>query len=105
MAASLESTGAWWVVASAVGGLAAGLLLHASHCLARRLAALEMRVLNVENTTEAHGTQLGDACFMSEHNAKVLRLLCERAGWSLEHVPPQAVLRQGMRGQVGAESV
>jgi len=65
--------------ASRAGGLAAGLLLHASHGLARRLAALGMRVLNVESTVETHGTQLGDACFMSEHNAKVPRNVHARA--------------------------
>ena len=103
MAPSLESTPASWVVVSAVGGLAAGLLLHASHRLARGLAALEVRVLNVESTVETHGAQLGDACFMSEHNAKVLRLLCERAGWSLEHVRQLQVLRQGGRGHANSE--
>ena len=103
MAPSLESTPASWVVVSAVGGLAAGLLLHASHRLARGLAALEVRVLNVESTAETHGAQLGDACFMSGHNAKVLRLLCERAGWSLEHVRQLPVLRQGGRGHANSE--
>lgn len=104
MAPSLESTGLWWAVVCAVGGLAAGLLLHASHRLARGLAALEMRVQNVECTVETHGMQLGDAFFMCEHNAKVLRLLCERGGWSLEHIQQIPVLRQGMRGYVGAEA-
>jgi len=104
MAASLESSRAWWVVVSAIGGLAAGLLLHASHRLARGLAALEVRVLNVESTVETHGAQLGDACFMSEHNAKVLRVLCERAGWGLEHVRQLPVLRQSGRGQASAEA-
>ena len=103
MAPSLENTPAWWVVVSAVGGLAAGLLLHASHRLARGLAALEVRVLNVESTVDTHGAQLGDACFMSEHNAKVLRLLCERAGWSLEHVRQLPVPRQGGRGRANTQ--
>ena len=37
---------------------------------------------------------------MSEHNAKVLRLLCERAGWGLEHVRQLPVPRQGGRGSL-----
>ena len=104
MAPSLESTPASWVVVSAVGGLAAGLLLHASHRLARGLAALEVRLLNVESTVETHGAQLGDACFMCEHNAKVLRVLCERAGWGLEHVRQLPVLCQSGRGPASAEA-
>ena len=51
--------------------------MHASHRLARALAALEVRVLNIESTVETHSAQLGDACFMSEHNAKVSRLAVE----------------------------
>ena len=107
MAASLEGSRAWWLVMSVVGGLAAGLLLRASHRLARRLAVLELRVLNVESTVETHGAQLGDACFMSEHNAKVLRLLCERAGWSLQHVQQLPVLRHGVwaRAPSGVQTV
>ena len=103
MAASLESSGPWWLVVSAIGGLASGLLLHASHRLARQLAALELRVLNIERTVETHGAQLGDTCFMSEHNAKVLGLLCERSGWSLEHVRALPAQRTGARA--GAETV
>jgi hypothetical protein len=41
---------------------------------------------------------------MSEHNAKVLRLLCERAGWGLEHVRQLPALRQGGRGQANTEA-
>jgi hypothetical protein len=104
MAPTLQSTPASWVVVSAVGGLAAGLLLHASHRLARGLAALELRLLNVESTVETHAAQLGDACFMSEHNGKVLSLLCQRAGWGLEHVRQLPALRQCGRGQANTEA-
>lgn len=96
MAASLGNSKALWVALSTLGGLAAGLLLHARDRLARELAALEVRVLNIESRVDKQGARLCDACFMSEHNGKVLSLLCEQAGWGLEHAPPLRVQRSGM---------
>ena len=79
------------------------MLLHARHRMACALAALEVKVFNIESTLETYGTQLGDVCFMSEYNAKVQSMLCERVGWGLEHVQQLPVQRQGMRAHVGAE--
>lgn len=104
MATGPDSISPSWVMVSVVGGLAVGLLLRANHGLARALAGLEVRMLNVETTVDTHGAQLGDVCFMSEHNAKVLGVLCERAGWSIEHVRQLPALRQGMRREASAEA-
>ena len=87
MALHLSGHDAHWVFASIVGGLAAGLLLHASTRLAGRLAALERRMICLETHCESVAVQVADAAFMSKHNAQVAGVLCERVGWQLEHVP------------------
>lgn len=87
MALHLSVHDAHWVFASIIGGLAAGLLLHASTRLAGRLAALEQRITCLETHCESLAVEVENAAFMSKHNAEVASVLCERVGWSLEHEP------------------